>query len=67
MLVQYLTLQRQFDLHAKVARFFLVQSTKTGQNRPNDHNFFPNGRKIDQMAIKYANIFHSKTLQNFPE
>jgi hypothetical protein len=24
----------------------------------------PNGRKIDQMAIKYTNIFHCKTLQN---
>jgi hypothetical protein len=27
----------------------------------------PNGRKIDQMAIKYTNIFHCKTLQNLPK
>jgi hypothetical protein len=27
----------------------------------------PNGRKIDQMAIKYTNIFHRKTLQNLPK
>jgi hypothetical protein len=26
----------------------------------------PNGYKIDQMAIQYTNIFHRKTLQNFP-
>jgi hypothetical protein len=27
----------------------------------------PNGRKIDQMAIKYSNIFYCKTLQNLPK
>jgi hypothetical protein len=27
----------------------------------------PNGGKIDQMAIKYTNIFHCKTLQNLPK
>jgi hypothetical protein len=26
-----------------------------------------NGRKIDQMVIKYTKIFHSKTLQNLPK
>jgi hypothetical protein len=34
--------------------------TKWPQNRPN-------GLKIDQMAIKYANNFHCKTLQNLPK
>jgi hypothetical protein len=24
-------------------------------------------RKVDQMAIKYTNIFHCKTLQNIPK
>jgi hypothetical protein len=27
----------------------------------------PNGRKIDQMAIKYTNISHRKALQNLPK
>jgi hypothetical protein len=27
----------------------------------------PNGRKVDQMAIKYTNIYHCKTLQNLPK
>jgi hypothetical protein len=27
----------------------------------------PNGRNIDQLAIKYTNIFHCKTLQNLPK
>jgi hypothetical protein len=27
----------------------------------------PNGRKIDQTAIKYTNIFHCKTLQDLPK
>jgi hypothetical protein len=57
----------------KVARFFLAQHTKTGeiyqitttytkwsQNRPN-------GRKIDQTAIKYTNIFHCKSLKKLPK
>jgi hypothetical protein len=26
-----------------------------------------NGRKIDQMVIKYTKIFYSKTLQNLPD
>jgi hypothetical protein len=27
----------------------------------------PIGRKIDQIAIKYTNIFHCETLQNLPK
>jgi hypothetical protein len=27
----------------------------------------PDGRKIDQMAIKYTNNFHCKALQNLPK
>jgi hypothetical protein len=27
----------------------------------------PNGRKIDQIAIKFTNIFYCKTLQNLPK
>jgi hypothetical protein len=27
----------------------------------------PNGRKIFKMVIQYANIFHSKALQNIPK
>jgi hypothetical protein len=58
----------------RVAIFFLVQYTKTGKKyqitriytkRPQN---IPNGRKIDEMAIKYTNIFfHCKSLQNLPK
>jgi hypothetical protein len=27
----------------------------------------PNGHRKDQMAIKYTNVFHCKTLQNLPK
>jgi hypothetical protein len=47
----------------------LVQHTKTGKNEPTIHKIYqmstiPNGRKIEQMAIKCSNIFHCKTLRN---
>jgi hypothetical protein len=57
-------------MHNTVARFFLVQNTKTGKNIPNYHKIYQsvsNGRKIDQMVIKYTKIAHSKTLQNLPK
>jgi hypothetical protein len=31
------------------------------------YQYTPNGRKIDQMAIKYTNIFHCKTLLKLPK
>jgi hypothetical protein len=55
------------------ARFFLVQHTKKGKifemttkytKKPQN---IPNASKIDQMDIKYINIFHSKSLQNLPK
>jgi hypothetical protein len=49
----------------RVARFFFVQNTKTGQNLPNFHEL--KNRKMDQVSIKYTNIFHCKTLQNLPQ
>jgi hypothetical protein len=37
----------------RVARFFLVQDTKTGKNIPNDHKIYlPNAHKIFPMAVK---------------
>jgi hypothetical protein len=55
---------------SKVARFFLVQDTKTRENVPNDYKIWPknisNSSNIDQMVIKDTNIFHCKTLQNLP-
>jgi hypothetical protein len=58
---------------SRVARFFTVQHTKTGKNKPNDH-------KMYQRAIKYTiqpyngqngdsntDIFHCKTFQNLPK
>jgi hypothetical protein len=52
-----------FDDGSMVARFSLVQHTKTGKNIPNKHKHnkwpqnIPNGRKTDQMDVKYNNIF----------
>jgi hypothetical protein len=57
----------------RVARFVLVQNTKTGKNIPNYHELYQmsikykKDRKMDQVSIKYANIFHCKTLQNLPK
>jgi hypothetical protein len=48
-----------------VARFFLVQNTKTGKNIPNDHKIhIPNGHKIFPMAVKRPN--GHKTYQDYP-
>jgi hypothetical protein len=68
----YLSEVRVSLVLARVARFFLVQHTKTENiyqmttkytKRPKST---PNGCKIDQMSIKYTNIFHCKTLKNYP-
>jgi hypothetical protein len=62
-----------FRRACRVARFFVTQYTKTGENIPNYYNItkwplnIPNGRKIFQMTIKYTNIFHSKALQDLPK
>jgi hypothetical protein len=56
-----------------VARFFLAQYTKTGENIPNDHNIakwplnVANVSKIFQMTVKNTTIFHSKAHQNLPK
>jgi hypothetical protein len=62
-----------FGVEIGVARFFLVQNTKTGKIYQMTTKYIKwplnisNGRKIDQMVIKYINIFHSKTLQTLPK
>jgi hypothetical protein len=62
-------------IRGRVARFFWYNRPKR-KNIPNGHNIHyingynicvPKGRKIDHMAIKYTNIFHSKTFQNLPK
>jgi hypothetical protein len=59
--------------YGTVARFFLDQNTTTGENIPDYHKIYQmaknisNGRKKDQMVIKYTKIFHSKTHQNLPK
>jgi hypothetical protein len=50
----------------RVARFFLIQYTNTEKIYQMAINI-PNSCKIDQIAIKYINSFHCKTLQNLPE
>jgi hypothetical protein len=56
----------------RVARFIFVQNTKTGKMYQITLKFTKLAQnlltcsKIDRMAIKYANIFHCKTLQNLP-
>jgi hypothetical protein len=49
----------------RVARFFLVQHTKMGENIPKNHNKYEIASKFTKMAIKYTNIFHSKNLPNW--
>jgi hypothetical protein len=50
----------------RVASFFLVQHTKSGENIPNNH-------KIYQMTTKYTKItgkwnkLHRRSLQNLPD
>jgi hypothetical protein len=53
--------------HYRVARFLLVQDTKNVEKCTKWPKNIPNGLKIDQMVIKYAKIFHFKTLQNLPK
>jgi hypothetical protein len=62
------------DIHmCRVARFFLVQNTKMGKNVPNYHELYQLSIKynkyckIDQVTIKYTNIFHCKNLQKLPK
>jgi hypothetical protein len=56
-----------------VARFFLVQHTKTGKiyhittKNTKCPLKIPNGYKIDKVSIQYNNIFHYKTLQKLPK
>jgi hypothetical protein len=73
----------RFSASSQVARFFLVQTCRNGkkytkwpQTIPNGHiciisnghtYIIPIGHKLYQTAVKYANIFHSKALQNVPK
>jgi hypothetical protein len=60
-------------MYTRVARFFLVQNTKTGKNIPNYHKLYQisikynKDHKMDQVSIKYINMFQCKTLQNLPK
>jgi hypothetical protein len=60
-------------MYTRVARFFLVQNTKTGKNIPNYHELYQisikynKDHKMDQVSIKYINMFQCKTLQNLPK
>jgi hypothetical protein len=63
-----------FASNTRVARFFLIQTkpnwenkTKWPQTITNGQKSYQNGSKIFQIVIKYANIFHSKALQNLPK
>jgi O6-methylguanine-DNA--protein-cysteine methyltransferase len=59
---------------ARVARFFLVQNTKTGKctklprTKPNVHKVYQKTvHKMDQVSIKYTDTLQCKTLQNLPK
>jgi hypothetical protein len=60
-------------LDNRVARFLLVQHTKTvkiyqmSTKCTKCPDNLPIGRKIYQMAKKYTDIFHDKTLKNLPQ
>jgi hypothetical protein len=55
---------------SRVARFFLTQCTKSGENIPNNQKIaksplkMQNCHKKFQLAIKHISLFHSKALQN---
>jgi hypothetical protein len=54
----------------RVARFFLIQYTKTGRNVPNDQKItqLPQNRTTKlQMDLKHTNIFHSKAHKIIPK
>jgi hypothetical protein len=57
----------------RVARFFLLQHTKTGKNIPNDHKFTKrpqnraSGRKFYQMTLKCTGICHYKAFHKLPK
>jgi hypothetical protein len=46
----------------RVARYFLTQYTKTGENIPNYHN----GLKIYQMAVKYSKFSYNIPTGSIP-
>jgi hypothetical protein len=62
-----------YGFSCRVARFFFLQHTKTGKIYQITTKYtkcpqsVPNTCKIDQMSIKYTNIFLCKTLQKLPK
>jgi hypothetical protein len=67
MYLQYLGASLCCNL-GSVARFLLIQHTKTGKNTKYikwTQNIL-NGRKINQVAMKYTNIFYSRPSKIFP-
>jgi hypothetical protein len=54
-------------------QIFLAKTYQKRENIPNYYKIYqkrkilPDGNQIDQMVIKYTNIFHCKTLQNLPK
>jgi hypothetical protein len=60
-------------LKIRVARFFLMQLTKTGKMYENNHKIYQmaskytNSHRMDQVVMKYTNIFYCKTLKNLPK
>jgi hypothetical protein len=55
------------EFTASVARFFIVQHTKTGGKYTKRTQNIPSNHKIYQMARKCTNTFHFKTIQNLPK
>jgi hypothetical protein len=67
--------ERVYEIYSKRqgCQIFLVTTyqnwgiyNKLPHNIPNVQNI-PIGRKIDKMFIKYANVYHCRTLQNLPK
>jgi hypothetical protein len=66
-LLNFRTMVKRRKVLVRVARFFLVQKTKTGENLPEDHKIYqmaknytkwpkiiPNGQKLYQTAKNYT-------------
>jgi hypothetical protein len=58
LLIWFLWTSEAIGVHlfiTSVARFFLVQSTKTGKNLPNDSKIYiPSGHEAFKMVVKYS-------------
>jgi hypothetical protein len=62
----YSTRKGCFRVETRVARFFLTQYDKTGENIPNCHLIIKSPYKIFKMAVIYSNWIYLEYTNLFP-